>query len=119
MRVHWLKKIAKQEIELEDRHNLIAILVKGGKILAVGQNDMSRTHPKYFNGEYDRCVHAEYDALRQVRSAEGTDLYVFRFKKNGDMGDSEPCEHCMDYIRSRGVGRLYFHKNGKQKKVVV
>lgn len=105
-----------KEVDLErNRHNLIAILEKGGNILAIGKNDMSKSHPAYFNGSYDKSIHAEYAALRQVREADGANLFVFYFKRAGGLGNSKPCRECYDLISNRGINKVFYIKDGKFK----
>jgi deoxycytidylate deaminase len=107
----------------DNRQNMIAIVEKGGNIISVGSNNMECTHPVYFNGEHDKCVHAEFNALRQIKHtgdygrkynkvADGCNMYVFYFKRSGGLGDSKPCEHCYDEIKKSGINRIYYIKEG-------
>lgn len=97
----------------KQRQNMVAVIEKGGAILSIGRNNMTKTNPAFFNGEHDLCIHAEYDALRQLRDAKGTNLYVFRFKKSGGLGTSKPCSDCMKVIKERGVHKVFYFDKGK------
>jgi deoxycytidylate deaminase len=109
-----LAKSAYKEIDFnKQQYNLVAIIERGGRILSIGLNNMSRGHPAYFNGEFDKGIHAEFSALNQTRDASGADIHVFRFKRNGDHGDSKPCKHCMATMRSAGIKRVFYWKNGE------
>ena len=108
--------LAEKVVELDRfRHNVIAIVEKGGNILAVGFNNMEKTHPVYFQGEYSLGIHAEYDALRQVKFQDlsNASLYVFRFKRDGELGESKPCEHCQKEIEESGIGKVFYYEDGK------
>ena len=109
---------------LDNKQNMVAIIAKGGKVLSVGTNDMTKTHTIFWNGSHDKGIHAEYDAIRNMkhsrgygqkynRIANGCDMYIFRFKKSGGFGDSKPCESCCKIIDESGVSRLYYYMNGK------
>lgn len=112
-----LAATALKEIDFgKQRHNLVAILERGGRIISIGLNDMNRTHPVYFgeDGEnYDRGIHAEYDAVRQVDDPAGSNLHVFRFKRNGEMGASKPCGACMRLLKDKGVRKVIYFDKGK------
>jgi deoxycytidylate deaminase len=78
--------------------NIIAIITKKGKIVAVGKNSYSKTHPtqkKWADkvGHHDRIyLHAEIDALIKAKG-KGDTISIFRFVKNG-YGLAKPCPVC-------------------------
>lgn len=90
-----------------------AILVRGGRIVAVGNNT---------TGHRGASIHAEQDVLRQVQRqknrAEGADMYVFRFGADGHHRHSKPCRHCYDSMREAGVSRVfYYDEDGTQQRI--
>ena len=97
-----------------NNYNLVAIVERGGGILSIGFNDMVRTHPEYYNGKHDKGIHAEYAALKQAADPNGANLHIFRFRKNGTLGDSRPCPDCYRRIISYGVKKIFYTENGVQ-----
>ena len=99
--------------------NMVAIIVKAGNILSIGINDMRKTHPSFWNGQYDRGVHAEYDALRQVKHQDiiNARMYVMYFRKDGTLGNSKPCLRCQEMISKVSIKSVYYVKNGLWKKL--
>lgn len=92
-------------------YRLGSILVKSGRILARGLNKYNAINElawKYFGYQ---TIHAEIDALNQVwdkRNIKGATLFVFRTKKNGDPGNSRPCNRCLNAIRDLGVRKIVY-----------
>lgn len=107
--------IARAILDYNDKQNMIAVIVKSGSVLAIGQNCMSRTHPVYFNGEYDKGIHAEYDALRKVRHQDigNAKMYVLYFKKDSTLGNSKPCTDCKRMIEESGIGSVFYIEEDK------
>ncbi|OSC96403.1 hypothetical protein PYCCODRAFT_1379249 [Trametes coccinea BRFM310] len=55
-----------------------------------------------------------WDARRRDPRANGADIYVARFTKNG-MGTAKPCWRCLEWCRWAGVKRI-FHWNAEEGK---
>ncbi|KAI0673178.1 hypothetical protein C8Q78DRAFT_1137561 [Trametes maxima] len=55
-----------------------------------------------------------WDARRRDPRANGADIYVARFTKNG-MGSAKPCWRCLEWCRWAGVKRI-FHWNAEEGK---
>src|SRR5215207_9831443 len=89
-------ELAKKNPNSQHKHG--AVYVCGGSVLSVGLN----TERKGFF----MSRHAEWHAIREHLDRRGT-LYVARFKRSGVIGNSEPCNHCMNqllnYSRAREV----------------
>ena len=114
-----IKEFAEKVVDLDrSRHNVIAVIEKGGNILAVGFNNMEKSHPVYFKGEYDLGVHAEYDALRQVQHTDlsNASMYIFYFRRDGVLGNSKPCEDCQAKIDESGIGKVFYVEDGEVKR---
>ncbi|KAI0742927.1 hypothetical protein C8Q80DRAFT_1259355 [Daedaleopsis nitida] len=58
-----------------------------------------------------------WDARRRDPRANGADIYVARFTKNG-MGSAKPCWRCLEWCRWAGVKRI-FHWNAEEAKFEV
>lgn len=67
----------------------------GGKKLAFGQNDDT-------TWKYMPSLHAEMDAYSKIKNFKGitkkVDLFVIRITKGGNLAESRPCFHCIDYL---------------------
>lgn len=110
-----LKNIAHKNCDFSDKQNMVAVVERGGNVISIGYNDMSRSHPAYFNGEHDKGIHAEYAALRQTNNTEGANIHIFYFRKNGDLGNSKPCPDCMEEIKKSGIQKIFYIDNGERK----
>ena len=81
---------------------MIALIVKGGKILTYDTNKV---------GYRNKSIHAETNAIRnlirQKNSGEGADILVYRLLANGDYGLARPCEDCMEQISKTRIKRIW------------
>jgi hypothetical protein len=74
----------------------VAILFRGRKVLAIGQNRVSTRH-----GPDHITIHAEADAIRQlgdISQLRGATLVVIRLSATG-LRDSTPCPACARLIQ--------------------
>lgn len=63
-------------------------------------------------------THAEIAALRKIKGAlSGAVLYSARCLKNGNPGDSYPCDACMQIIEICKIKSVIYWKNGIMQKV--
>ncbi len=97
--------------------NMVAIVAHKGRVLSIGMNQMNKTSPVYFNGRHDKGVHAEWAALRPLKhhNLKNVDMYIFYFRKNGTMGNSKPCAHCIKKFEEFGINRVYYMEHGEVK----
>jgi len=88
---------------------MIALIVKGGKILSYDTNKV---------GHRNKSIHAEANALRnlirQKNSGEGADIFIYRLLANGNYGLARPCEDCMEYISKAGIKRIWYSDYGNR-----
>tara|TARA_Y100000296_G_scaffold87192_1_gene130465 strand:+ start:1676 stop:2080 length:405 start_codon:yes stop_codon:yes gene_type:complete len=105
------KRVAEDSAAPDYRHG--AVLVKGGSVLSVATNKNS--HARFGKKFRKRdCGHATHHAelgciLGLDRSAtRGSDLYVVRIGKGGELRMSKPCEMCEQVLRHVGVKRVYY-----------
>jgi len=112
-------KLALRRIHGEDyneniQHRHAAVVVKGGRVLAVGRN-RAKTHPDsifYEDGQRIlKSIHAELDAISRVKNKEqlrGATIYVARLGRAGSPGMSCPCKMCQQLINKHGLKRAIF-----------
>lgn len=84
------------------QHKLGAVLVKGGKPIAVAHNF---SH-----------VHAEHACLNQAwrSDVDGATMVVVRVRKNGTIGMARPCALCMKRLIQAGIKKVLFtNESGK------
>lgn len=91
----FVMRASEQALSSDYMYQLGALVFKGGKILAVGNNKAN--------------VHAEVDALNQLKphQTKGADLVVVRISKTG-LAMSKPCPICQIVIRNRGIKRVFY-----------
>lgn len=91
------------------QHRMGAVVVKGGRILSTGYNQL---RPSKLIGT--NTLHAEAHAVlkllkdNRLHDLAGSDCHVTRFTRGGRVGMARPCSHCMDLLRSTGVRRVFF-----------
>ncbi len=96
------------------RHRIACIVTnKRGRILAVGKNSYTKTHPRqaYYaakSGNRTRIfLHAEIDALCRC---EGTPyaIYVARVNRKGEARLAKPCSICEMAIKDVGIRKVVY-----------
>lgn len=116
-----VENIAKKKLGNSYAYNFVAVIVQGGNIISIGTNNMLKSHPVHFRAHknFDRGVHAEFDALRRVKHQElkSAKMYVIRFKKDGTLGNSKPCKECSEYISQTSIGKVYYIEDEIWKKL--
>jgi deoxycytidylate deaminase len=101
-------KLTKKSKMPEHRH--ASVLVKGGKVLAVGINKNKAgmlADPVYG----PKGWHSEADCLlsihkNKVRKAE---LYVAGITKSGKLVNSKPCPCCQEFIKKYDLKGVFYH----------
>lgn len=94
-----LAKYAKLLTSHKGKQRIVAVALRKGKIVGVGFNSYSKTHPKQRDfarrvGQDERIyLHAEMDALLRSRSKPDC-LCVVRVTKSGALGNAKPCPIC-------------------------
>lgn len=87
------------------------IFNKRGKILAVGCNDVLKTHPMIRRYHQHRTMHAEADAVLSSRhkvDLEGANILVYRENKAGELRLSRPCDTCQKILKIHGINKVYY-----------
>lgn len=110
-----------EAISLTSKYNGVhigAVIVKKNTIISVGVN-AEKSHPiqKFHNGkrnlgveEIHHNIHAEIAAIIKAKadSLKGCEVYVYRAKKNGDLGMCRPCAACMDALLKAGIKVFHY-----------
>lgn len=92
-----------------------AVVVKGGRVLAIGVNRDGTGYLKSRLFERFQGIHAEVDALLQCDPEElrGAEMYVVGHRpRSGALITSKPCEACQAYIADVGLKAVYYHEPG-------
>jgi len=94
--------------EVENRHG--AVLVKNGRVLALGINKWRNKDLNCGREKYQAVLttHAEIDALSRVANPEGAVLYIARVGLAGEARISRPCSRCMAVIEKLGIKRIIY-----------
>jgi deoxycytidylate deaminase len=92
-------------------HQLGAVLVSRGKIVSFGWNQM-KTSPH--SPHPFKSIHAEFHALSGValKDLKDTEMYVFREKKDGSLGNAKPCKFCAKMLELSGIKKVYYTIDG-------
>jgi deoxycytidylate deaminase len=88
-----------------------AVLVRGGAIIKQGYNKPSyRAFTDRFRVMVGKLLHAEMDCVLNLPRGltEGSDIYVVRLSKAGDLVLSYPCRQCVAGLKFVGIRRVYF-----------
>lgn len=91
------------------QHRLGAVVVKGGRVLSTGYNEV-----RYTKELGNPTLHAEQAAIlkllkqRRLTDLVGATLYVTRFTRGGRIGCSRPCGDCEALIRSVGIKEIFY-----------
>lgn len=99
---------------MSSKQNITAIIFdKKGRVLSVGKNSYTKTHPKQARhaekaGLPEKIyVHAEMDAIIRCRDLTRADrILVTRVLKSGKYGNAEPCPVCQSAIKEAGIPNI-------------
>lgn len=98
------------------RHNLGAVLFKGGKVVSSGRNGRRHArnpHPKYKKAVDSLC--AEKAAILKARSdLRGASILVVRVSKAGELLLAKPCDTCKLYLDYVGIRWVYYSDSSGQ-----
>lgn len=103
----------------EARNTHGAVIVKGGRVLAIGynkhRNDPVFVSPEHIKTDCSRC--AEMVAIKGAgtRNVKGAVIYVARVNNQGVDRNSKPCPRCQTLIERVGIKRVvYTTENGER-----
>ncbi len=95
------------------RFRLGAVLVKRNRVLSVGWNNMSKSHPlqqKYCDHDHALGLHAEVHSCLGVSLPElnGANMYVARVLRDGTLALAKPCRVCQRFLISVGIRKVTY-----------
>ena len=101
-----------------------AALFAGARLLSVGCNLYSRSHPASANGvNFVRSTHAEHQCLLRRKHFDKMSgrltLFVARRLADGAVGDSRPCSNCLALAKLADVRKIWFYEAGVQRELVL
>lgn len=89
-----------------------AVIVSGGRVQSVGINKHKKNGFIKSFQHHDFCnTHAECDAVLKARrkiDLRNAKIYVARLRKDGQIGNSKPCEMCALVLQRYGIRRVYY-----------
>jgi tRNA(Arg) A34 adenosine deaminase TadA len=103
--LRFAKNVAKTS---EHRYPMAAVIVHNGKPISVGINQI-KTHPDApRNG-----LHAECHAIKCSGKYDlaGATIFVYRQKRNGEVGMARPCPDCLKILKEKGFKYMYYTTN--------
>ena len=102
-----LKRMALRSC-LSQRHG--ACLFRGNQVYAFGVNKYFRMNVPDYKKMIPVTIHAEMDAVFgvQTKYTKGMDILTIRVNGHGKMGNSRPCNACIDKLRQKGIRRAYY-----------
>ena len=115
--LYRLQHEAIQHSDLVKSSRHAAAVVYKKRILSIGHNSRIKTHPiemKFQTRPGAIYLHAEKDAIIRAMNRFGDEilkecsLYVLRVFKNGEIGNSRPCESCQDFIKAVKIKHVYW-----------
>lgn len=109
--VELAKRIAERSEAPDYKHG--AVLFKGGTVLnvSVNKNRYARFGKRFRRRDCGHATHhAELGCILGLdrTTTRGSDLYVVRIGKAGELRLSKPCEMCEAVLRHVGVKRVFY-----------
>lgn len=107
-----IRLAVKQAAKSNCLHKLGAVIVKNGRVLSVGYNEI-----RYSHFTKKGTVHAEEAAIIKLMQAKdfaslaGSTLYVTRVSPAGKTALSKPCSRCMELIKAVGIKKVVYTTN--------
>ena len=87
---------------------------KRGNILSIGYNSYTKSHPyqaklaALVDEPYKIYLHAEIQAIVNLRGGKPYHLHVERFNKRGLPMNSKPCKICQQAIKLAGIKEVTY-----------
>ena len=98
------------------RQDITAIIKdKRGRILSIGKNSYSKTHPMMLlHGNktgitHKETLHAEVAAIVRCKDlSKAKSIHVYRYSSKGQPLTAKPCPICQSAIDAAGIKMVYF-----------
>lgn len=106
--INLASKIAEKSTS---KYRLGCIIVKKGKIVSVGYNSTSKTHPK--SRTWGNYLHSEIRALISLSKEDSNNatVYVARIRKDSSYAISKPCPVCYEALKVAGIKFIVYTDN--------
>jgi len=107
----FVRRAAKEASKSSERHQVGAVLVKGGRIIAMAPNLTIKSlhfNPKSYS------KHAETRALikrKHHQDLDGCVCYVVRLRKEQSYGLAKPCPNCESALKEAGISAVFYTTN--------
>lgn len=109
-----------------------SVAMQGGRIIAMGFNDYTTSHPYYKFGHYKPtkcnhstsykpCLHSEIALLKQLLLSDRHNklhkltLLNIRINNNGELAYAAPCPNCMKQLQKYNFKKIYFTTDDQNK----
>lgn len=115
MRPKMFDLARKISLKSTSKFKLGCVIARRNNVLAVGINDMCKTHPKAPHPF--KMLHAEIDAILGLtrEETEGAVAYVYRSNKDGLPVNAKPCVYCQAALKRAGIKFAYYtHEEGSK-----
>ena len=103
--------MAQQASRFSDHRIKVGAVLCNKKPITFASNKL-RTHPRFADpsSSIRGSIHAEIRAVQNSNKEDlsGCTIFVYRGLKNGKPAMARPCEHCMEFLKSRGLKRIYY-----------
>lgn len=104
--------IAMKPVYKKHRYFHVAFVLDKKKIIAIGWNNVYKTHPKINKYPYhpDAKLHAEMSAILKLRWIGLNDmtLVVLRLDSKNMLKNSKPCKGCQALINEVGIAKVWY-----------
>jgi deoxycytidylate deaminase len=106
------------------RVTMISIILKGGSILAIGENDYERKSYAFKNKngyKQYQGLHSELAAINKCTKEQlkGSTIIIYGLGGEQVPYSTKPCEHCLHAIKDVGIKTIIYYEHGEQKKLRV
>lgn len=112
MKDNYFKQLAiRESFKSSYKFSLGAILVKQGKIIGSGHNNVCYTGGSrpFLNGQ-----HAEVNAINDSNTIDriNSTIYIARYRKSNSLGCAKPCTSCEIIMRKLGIKYVWYSDYG-------
>lgn len=110
MTTDGLRLAKKEAMKSEEVHWLGAVVIKNGRVLGRGHNQLGKSNHLTHKFFQFPTLHAEIAALCRLDPDEvrGAVLYIYRHKRTGCPGLAKPCERCAKVLAKYGIRKVIY-----------
>jgi deoxycytidylate deaminase len=99
-----------ESLKTDFRSRIGAVIVRKKRIIAIGRNKPTKTHPITKKWDIYKTIHAEIDCIIGTDRTLliGSDIYVYRELKDGSIAMAKPCDMCIGELKENGIKKAYY-----------